>query len=409
MERIIMHIDANNAFLSWTAVQMLKEGFKEDIRKIPAIIGGDEDKRRGIVIAKSEPAKKYGIKTGEPIYFAKQKCPNLQIFKSDYKTYIKYSNLMIEIFKEYTQKIEKYSIDECFLDMTNEIPKGKTIEDIANDISRTVKNRLGFTVNIGISINKILAKMASDLEKPDKINTIYRNEIEKKMFPLPISELFGIGKKSAPKLKKLGLNTIGDIAKFNKNILERKFGKFGKQIWEYSNGIDESKVIVESERPKGIGNSITLPVDYTNIEDLEEILLSLAEEVSFRLRKKEMLTNCINIQLKTNEFKNYSHQRKILKNTDSTKEIFNEGKILLNELYNKLENKSIRLIGLRVDTKDENTEKQMSLFDIEEKEDKKQKSIDNVIDNLKDKFGYDSVRRATSISKENRINPKGFK
>lgn len=221
-ERRILHIDVNNAFLSWTAIDMLNKGEEIDIRNIPSIIGGDESKRRGIVLAKSPPAKKFGIVTGEPIYMARKKCPQIKIYPSNYKLYKKYSNKLYELFLEYTEYVERFSIDECFLDMTNFL-MGKDILDIAKDISSRIKEELGFTVNIGISSNKLLAKMASDFEKPDKIHTLYKDEIEQKMWNLPASELFMLGRKTIPKINKMGMKTIGDIAKADKNLLIKIF------------------------------------------------------------------------------------------------------------------------------------------------------------------------------------------
>ena len=207
MERLIFHIDVNNAFLSWTAVDMLKNGAKLDIRTIPAIIGGDESQRHGVVLAKSNIAKQFGIKTGEPIYFARKKCPNLQVFASNHKMYRAYSDKLYELFKEYTNIIERFSIDECFLDMTNFIGKNESPLAIAKEISTRVKTEQGFTVNVGIAHNKLLAKMASDFEKPDKIHTLWNEEIKTKMWTLKVDELLMVGKKSIPKLEKMGIKT----------------------------------------------------------------------------------------------------------------------------------------------------------------------------------------------------------
>jgi DNA polymerase-4 len=234
MERKILHIDVNNAFLSWTAVERLKNGETIDIREIPAVIGGDEERRSGIVLAKSMKAKACGISTGETLYMARQKCRNLQVFKGDYEKYKIYSNQLYNLLLEYTDQIERFSIDECFLDMTHYL-MGKNILDIAKEINFRVKSELGFTVNIGISTNKLLAKMASDFEKPDKIHTLYKNEIPYKMWPLPVKDLLFLGRKTAPKLYNMRIKTIGDLAHFDKEILVKKFGKFGNQMWEYAN------------------------------------------------------------------------------------------------------------------------------------------------------------------------------
>ena len=204
MERQILHVDVNNAFLSWTAVEMLKEGSKIDIRQIPAIIGGDESKRSGIVLAKSPKAKEFGIKTAETIYQAKMKCPNIQIYPSNFTIYKKYSNQLYNLLLEYTDKIERFSIDECFLDMTHYL-MNDTLLNKGKEINKRVKEELGFTVNVGVAHNKLLAKMASDFTKPDRVHTLFEDEIPTKMWTLPISELFMIGKKTVPKLYNMQL------------------------------------------------------------------------------------------------------------------------------------------------------------------------------------------------------------
>lgn len=396
MERQILHVDVNNAFLSWTAVERLKNGETLDIRTIPSIIGGDEAQRKGVVLAKSNIAKQFGIQTGEPIYFARKKCPNIQVYSSNHSMYKKYSDALYNILTEYTDKIERFSIDECFMDLTSYIPKGKVLINIAYEIKERVKKELGFTVNVGVANNKLLAKMASDFQKPDKVHTLYKEEIETKMWGLPISDLFMVGRKSIPKLERMQIKTIGNLAKQDEKELIRNFGKFGKMIWEYANGIDNSEIIYTEEKPKGIGNSVTLPYDYSDIEKIEKVLLTLVEQVAYRLRKVDLLANTVNIQIKTNEFKVYSHQRKLDTATSSTKIIYSEAKKLLEELY---KGTPIRLIGVRVDNLCEKDEVQISLFDNKQAE--KQNKIDNVIDDLKEKYGYDFIKRASNLGKKN--------
>lgn len=401
MEKQILHIDVNNAFLSWTAVEMLKMGNPIDIREIPAIIGGDESKRSGIVLAKSMKAKECGIRTAETIYQARLKCPNLKIFKSDFKIYRKYSEALYHLLLQYTDKIERFSIDECFLDMTNYLMKD-TLLNKAKEINKRVKEELGFTVNIGVANNKLLAKMASDFTKPDKIHTLYKEELPEKMWGLPISELFMLGKKTVPKLYNLQIKTIGDLAKADKKILEKKFGKHGAMMWEYANGIDNSEVKYEKESPKGIGNSITLPENISDIKKLEEVLLALTEQVTYRLRRYDLLANTVNIQLRTKEFEDTSHQGKLLVATATTKEIYHKAKELLEQMYKK--GMEIRLIGVRVDGLIEKEEQQLSLFQNEQNE--KQKKLDKVMDELKEKYGYHSVTRAGKMEVENLLKLK---
>lgn len=395
MEKQILHVDVNNAFLSWTAVEMLKNGSDIDIREIPAIIGGDETKRSGIVLAKSMKAKECGIKTAQTIYQARAKCPGLKIYPSNFKIYKQYSNKLYELLLQYTDKIERFSIDECFLDMTNYLMQDK-LENKAKEISRRVKEELGFTVNIGIAPNKLLAKMASDFTKPDRIHTLYKEEIPTKMWPLPVSELFMLGKKTVPKLYNMQIKTIGDLAKTSKETLSKKFGKHGIQMWEYANGIDNSEVQYKKEKPKGIGNSITLPENVEQIEKLEEILLALAEQVTYRLRKYDLLAKTVNVQLRTNNFEDTSHQGKLDNPTATTKEIYEKAKKLLNQMYHKP--MKIRLIGLRVDNLIEKENMQISLF--QEPKNDKQEKLDKVVDELKNKYGYNKITRAGKMNTE---------
>lgn len=385
-----MHVDVNNAFLSWTAIEKIKAGDNIDLRKIPSAICGDENKRSGIILAKSTLAKEMGVITGETVYQAMKKCPNLKLYSTDFKSYQKYSDELYNLLLEYTDKIERFSVDECFLDMTNFL-MGDTLLAKAHEINKRVKNELGFTVNIGISTNKLLAKMASDFSKPDKIHTLYPNEIKNKMWMLDVSELFMIGKKTVPKLNKMGIYKIGDLACFDKNILIRRMGKFGKLAWEYANGIDDSEVVSAREKAKSIGNSITLPVDVSSSEKLESILLALVEQVTFRLRKEKLLANTISIQLRTKEFKDFSHQSKLEFSTSNTKEIYEKAKVIFHEMY--VENIPIRLIGFRVD-KLVDADEQISLFNLNNS---CENELDKVVDSIKSKYGYMSITRGGDL------------
>lgn len=399
MEKQILHVDVNNAFLSWTAIDRLRNGESLDIRTIPAIIGGDESARHGIVLAKSPLAKQFGIKTGEPIYQARKKCPNIQVFMGDYASYKKHSDELYQLLLEYTDRIERFSIDECFLDMTLFLPKGQTLLQKAYEINKRVKEELGFTVNVGVANNKLLAKMASDFTKPDRVHTLFKEEISSKMWSLHISELFMVGKKSIPKLEQLGVKTIGDLARLDFKMLVKKFGKHGKMMWEYANGIDESEVVYKIEKPKCIGNSITLPEDIYNIQKLNEILLALSEQVVFRLRKHNLLASVVNVQIRTKDFVNYSHQRKLDSPTNLTKDIYKESKELLQKLH---QNRGIRLIGIRTDKLVSKDELQLSFFDNRENE--KQEKLEMIMDDLKKKYGYETITRAGELKVKKLLN-----
>ncbi len=399
MERQILHVDVNNAFLSWTAIDRLRSGEMLDIRTIPAIIGGDESSRHGIVLAKSMKAKEFGIKTGEPIYQARKKCPNLQVFQGDYHSYQKHSEQLYQILLEYTDQIERFSIDECFMDMTLFLPPKEKLLDKAYEINRRIKEELGFSVNVGVSNNKLLAKMASDFQKPDRVHTLYQHEIEKKMWILPISELFMVGRKSIPKLEQMGIRTIGDLAKYDKNILIKRFGKHGKIMWEYANGMDASLVIYQQELPKCIGNSITLPEDIYNISRLNEILLALSEQITYRLRKHELKASVICVQIKTKDFVSFSHQKTLTIPTNVTKRIYETSKELLEQIH---QNRAIRLIGIQTSKLVGKEEGQLSIFTEEENE--KQEKIEDVMENLKNKYGYGIITRAGEIKVNNMLN-----
>ena len=398
MEKQILHVDVNNAFLSWTAVEMLKQGSEIDIRQIPAIIGGDESKRSGIVLAKSMKAKECGVKTADTIYQARIKCPNLKIFPSNFPIYRKYSNQLYQLLLEYTDKIERFSIDECFLDMTNYL-RNDTLLNKGYEINRRVREKLGFTVNVGVANNKLLAKMASDFTKPDRVHTLWKEEIPQKMWTLPVSELFMLGKKTVPKLYNMQIKTIGDLAKTDKTKLEKKFGKHGTLMWEYANGIDTSEVKYLPEKPKCIGNSVTLPKNISDMDKLEEIVLTISEQVAYRLRKEKLYANTVNVQLRTKNFEDTSHQKKLPEATDTTKQIYITAKELLHEMYRK--GQEIRLVGVRVDNLTDKKDEQISLFNTNKNE--KQEKLDKVIDQLKNKYGYNSVTRATKMDVEDLV------
>ena len=344
MKRIIFHIDVNNAFLSWTAVERLKNGYKVDLRTIPSVIGGDESARKGVVLAKSPIAKKYGIVTAETLYQARCKCPNLVIIPSDYSIYKKYSDELYDYLSKFSPDIEMFSIDECFLDMTGTDKLFGDPITLAYKISKEIHEKLGFTVNIGVAENKLCAKMASDFEKPNKVHTLFMNEIHKKMWPLSVDNLFMVGKKSADILKKFNIKTIGDLANADINFLIRHFKSRGIMMKSYANGIDDSPVH-EEERQDGISNSETFPYDIYEIHILEEKLLELCEMVGFRLRSMNYYCYTVSVMLKTSSFKVYSHQKKVDNAINTTHDIYSIARQLLKSMMG---DEKVRLIGVRV-------------------------------------------------------------
>ena len=390
-ERIIFHIDVNSAYLSWTAIRMMQLGeTTEDIRMIPSIVGGNKDERHGIVLAKSIPAKKYGIKTGETIVEALKKCPNLKIFRPNYKLYVNCSNAMYNLLCEYSPKIQRYSVDEVFMDMNHY--KDNYMEK-ALEIKNRIKNELGFTVNIGISSNKLLAKMASDFNPKDSIHTLFKEEIKNKMWPLPVEDLFMVGRATKVKLDKLNISTIGDLANFDLKLLESVLKSHGKVIYNYANGIEESPVRKYNYIDvKGIGNSTTIAWDVTSKDEALKIILSLTESVSNRLRSHESLCKVVSISIKGYNFERYIHQKTLENYTDSTEEIYNELSKAFEECWR---GEPIRQIGVRVTKLCSNEFFQSSLFD--DKNIEKQRALDKAIDSIRNRYGNNSVIRSTFL------------
>ena len=362
MTHVIFHIDVNSAFLSWTAVEQLKNGEKQDLRKIPSIIGGDQKSRHGVVLAKSILAKKYGIRTGEPVANAFRKCPNLVTAAPDYQMYRDKSRQLMEYLGTFTDKIEQFSIDECYIDMTEVLKGYSSLMDLALEIKNTVKSRFGFTVNIGISTNKLLAKMASDFEKPDKIHTLFPHEISEKMWPLPISELYMAGHSSVEALKKLEIQTIGDLAKADIDLVMLHLKNHGKVLWEYANGIDRSHIQAEQVDAKGVGKSITLSSAAETLEEIYPILDVLSKGVASRMEKLEKKASMVSVEIKYHDFRKFSHQKQLQKATNDQRILYQEACRLFEEIWT---GEPIRLVGVRTAKLCHiSTPEQISLFDV---------------------------------------------
>lgn len=344
METIIFHIDVNSAYLSWTAVEQLKNGAEVDLRTIPAIIGGDQKSRHGIVLAKSISAKKYGIRTGEPVANAFRKCPNLVTAAPNHKMYREKSRQLMDYLRTYTTEIEQVSVDECYMDFTKIADKFASPVAAACEIKDGVKNKFGFTVNIGISSNKLLAKMASDFEKPDKVHTLFPEEVPLKMWPLPINELFMAGKSSVDTMKKLEINTIGDLAKADPALIELHLKSHGRMLWNFANGIDDSQVQSKPLEAKGIGNSTTLSEDAATYEEVQKVFKSLAQSVGGRLKKAGQKAMMVSMEVKYHNFQTMSHQRQLSKPTDKEEEIYDAACQLFLESWN---GEPVRLLGIR--------------------------------------------------------------
>ena len=393
-ERIIFHVDVNSAYLSWTAVKQLQYGENDiDIRLIPSVIGGSEEDRHGIILAKSIPAKKYKIQTGESIVDALSKCPELKIYPPDYSLYMRCSNAMVELLKEYTPIIQRYSVDEVFMDVSHF--KDKYMEK-AYEIKTRIKEELGFAVNIGVSTNKLLAKMASDFKEKDSVHTLFKDEIKNKMWPLPVRDLFMVGKATEDKLHKLNINTIGELAKYNLEFLKPIFKSYADVIHNYANGIENSEVRANNYiNIKGIGNSTTVKKDVCDREEALKILLSLTETAAMRLRKNNNMCGVIAVSIKTSGFYRYSHQKTLSNIADSTEEIFYEVTTIFDEMWNK---EPIRQMGVRFSNLVGNEFYQRTFFD--DKDIDKKRTLDKTIDSIRERFGDKSIIRSVFINSD---------
>ena len=412
MDKLIFHVDVNSAFLSWTAVKKLKdEPESVDLRTIPSAIGGDVSKRHGVITACSIPAKKQGVRTGEPVMRALEKCPKLCLFPSDFKTYREYSAKFIDILKKYALAVEQVSIDEAYLDMTG------TDEPVsmAEKIKAEIYEALGFTVNIGISTVKLLAKMASDFEKPYKVHTLFPKEIKEKMWKLPIEKLHGCGYRTSEKLRNIGVKTIGDAAALDKKLLCSLLGeKSGEYIHESSNGRGSDIVSGEREAAKSYSNETTLPTDIrvsTYDKEMPEVIKWLAESVSKRLKKDEAEGYTISVSAKTSSFKRRSKQTTLVEPTNNAKEIEKVSISLMKELcFGERglfeEDDGIRLVGVGVSHLAENECKQMDIFSYmkeksvqdeiklkETKKKEKEDKLNTMLKKINEKYGEGKIKK----------------
>lgn len=399
-EKIIFHIDVNNAFLSWESVyRMQVEGEEQDLRTIASAIGGDKAKRHGIILAKSMEAKKYKVQTGEPIVDALRKCPELVIVPPRHGIYREYSKKFMNILKNYSPDVEQFSIDEAFVDMTGtEKLFGEPLK-VAERIKKEIYDTLGFTVNVGISNNKLLAKMASDFEKPDKVHTLFPEEIREKMWPLSVRDLFFVGKAAEKKLNALGIYTIGDLAQTDKEVLQSVMKKQGETIWNFANGNDVSFVEHNKESNKGYGNSTTLSVDVSDKSTAQMILLSLAENIGRRLRKDGVKIETVSVGLRFFDMSNSSHQCVLDHPTNITDEIHQVACDLLEEFW---DGTPVRLIGIQTGRVIEGEgSRQLSLFDNTDYE--KLERLDKTMDSIRERFGSGAVKRASLAETKNKL------
>ena len=390
MDRIILHVDVNNAFLSWSALYLLKNGYKTDIRERYAIIGGDESQRRGIVLAKSNLCKKKGVVTAETIASARRKCPYLEVYAPNFKVYKYFSDKMYEYLQTYTDIIERYSIDECFLDYTGCAQLFGDPIKIAYKIKDDIYKKFGFTVNVGVGNNKLLAKMASDFEKPNKVHTLFSNEISDKMFPLPVEDLFMIGKSSSKRLREMGINTIGELANYDEDELIKRFKKMGKMMHEFANGIDESAVHYEREAAKSISTSTVLPYNYSDDKMIKDVIMSLSNDIGRRLRYSKMYADTIGVWLKYSYFDKISKQEKLDISISTDEEIYDNACRIFDKLWNHED--GIRSVCVFISGLSNTRKKQLSIFDTASNIEDNNEKVQQLVDDLQNKFGKNIIR-----------------
>ena len=398
-ERLIFHVDVNSAFLSWEAARRVKEGLP-DLREIPSCIGGDPKSRLGIVVAKSIPAKKYGVTTGEPVALALRKCPDLVCVPGDFALFDRCSRAFKKICASYAPVMESFSIDEVFLDMSGTHLIYPDPVAVAHEIKDKIRDELGFTVNVGIGTNKLLAKMASDFEKPDKVHTLFPSELPEKMWPLPVRDLLFLGKASEQKLLRAGIKTIGDMSKSDEAEIRQLLGdKNGRQLYRYANGIDDSPVRSEREEAKGYSAETTVEEDIVTYEQALSLLLAQCDVGAARMRRDGKKCSCVAVTYRTLDFKTRSHQKNFEDPTDVTEEIFAQVKKLLYECW-KCE--PLRLIGVALTDLTSDEFRQMSLFENTEDREK-QKKVDETIDDIRRRFGNGMIVRGSTISTAGKV------
>lgn len=394
---IIFHIDVNSAYLSWEAAYRIQVlGEETDIRTIPAVIGGSEADRHGIVLAKSTPAKRYGIQTGEPLAQARRKCPNLTVVAPTHSVYADSSRRFVSFLEQYTPDVDPYSIDEVFCDFTGmEHLYGPPVV-WARKLADMIRDTLGFTVNIGISTNRLLAKMASDFEKPDRVHTLFPEEIPSKMWPLDIRDLFFVGKASEQKLRTLGIRSIGDLARADRNFIVYHLKKHGETIWDFSHGIDNGSITKEATpQNKGFSNAITLSYDVTDPDTAHMILLSLCETVGARIRAEHAFVSVVGVSFTDCDFRHFSHQKALLSSTDVTYQIYETALALFDDFWHGT---PIRLLSVFTSKATEDQSFQYNLFEADKYE--RLSKLDKAIDSIRGKYGKDAVKRACFVQKQ---------
>lgn len=392
--RVVLHVDVNAAFLSWEATYRRQHGEGVDLRDIPSVIAGDESLRKGIVLACSLPAKRYGVHTGETLWQARRKCPSLLVAPPAQPLYQACSEALTDLLCGYTDKVARYSIDECFLDLTDAAClMDRNPEAVAIEIRDRVRQELGFTVNIGVSVNKLLAKTASELEKPNRVHTLYPAEIPQKFWTLPVRELFLVGPRVAPRLYRLNIFSIGHLAQADPELLERHLGSLGPLLWQFANGHDNTPVLAESTPPKAIGNSASTPY---NVDTEREALLYLhavAETAACRLRAAGMRAQVVTVGYRTANLAYATRQGRLSFPTDHTATLISQADRLFRSRW---DGTPVRHVGISFSELSAAACEQLSLFP--DTPVPKGRQLDQCVDTLRQQYGTQAAVRAEFIA-----------
>ena len=402
MERIIFHCDLNNFYAS---VECLHH---PQYRNIPMAVGGDVEKRHGIILAKNMLAKKAGVTTGEALWQAMQKCPNLTIVKPNFSLYLRFSRLVREIYADYTDRIESFGIDEVWMDVTESVKLFGDPVALADTIRQRIKDEVGITASIGVSFNKVFAKLGSDYKKPDATTVITPQNMEQIVFPLPVEDLLYVGRATTQKMHLMGILTIGDCARTDVALLKRRLGKWGEYLWRFANGLDNSPVLVHRQEPpvKSIGNSTTCPRDLATLQDVKIVAFVLAESVAARLKEAHLMGSVVSIGVRDIHLHGYTRQIKLQQATNLSEDIARTALSLFEANIDF--STPLRSIGIKVsDLQVEGLPEQLTLFR-DPAAQARALALENTIETIREKYGFNSVQRL--IMKEDPLlssfNPK---
>lgn len=381
--KIILHCDVNNFFASCECA------INPSLKDLPVAVTGEKSKRSGIVLAKNNLAKSFGVQTGDIIFVAKQKCPDLVCVRPHHDIYEKFSKKIRKIYEQYTDKVEPFGIDECWLDITDTVKLFGTPIDVANQLRKRIKDEIGVTISVGISFTKTFAKLGSDMKKPDAVTEISFEKFKQIVYPLPLGSVIGIGRKLEPKLNKLNIFTLGDLANYDKNVLKSKLGVIGESLHDKLNGLNDDEVAYcfDKTPPKSIGNGTTTIVDVETMQEMKSVVMFLCDEIATRLRQKKYVGSTFHISLRKNDLTWTTKSHTISTFCNNSFDLFSISMEMIDKMWDKCT--PIRAVRISISNLcEENSQNQLSFF---EKNDIKKERLDRAIDKIRDKYGYSSI------------------